>query len=165
VIRGGELSDTKLITRRICELEYVTCATRSYIDVHGMPTTPSQLEQGHHLTSYFSSLTSKPFPLYFHRGEEIIEINMRSMAAVNESTAHINCLLAGLGIGQTFRFVARSHIDSGRLVAVLEDWTRPNYPLHVMYPPNRHLNAKLRVFVDWIAQLFGEIDRVWAISK
>jgi DNA-binding transcriptional LysR family regulator len=160
VIRGGELSDTTLITRRICELDYVTCAARSYIDLHGMPAAPSQLEYGHHITSYFSSLTGKTHPLYFHRGGEIIEVSTRSMAAVNESTAHLSSLLAGLGVGQTFRVVARSHIDSGRLVPVLEDWTRPKHSLHVMYPPNRHLNAKLRVFVDWVAQVFGDIDRL-----
>jgi LysR family transcriptional regulator, regulator for bpeEF and oprC len=160
VIRGGELSDTTLIARRICELGYVTCAARSYIEAHGMPTAPSQLGHGHHVTSYFSSLTGKTHPLYFHRGDEIIEINLRTMAAVNESTAHLSVLLAGLGVGQTFRFFAQPHIDSGRLVAVLEDWTRPKHPLHVMYPPNRHLNAKLRVFVDWVAQVFGDVDRL-----
>ena len=160
VIRGGELSDTSLIARRICELDYVTCAARSYIDVHGMPTSPSQLEYGHHVTSYFSSLTGKTFPLYFHRGDEIIEINMRSMAAVNESTAHLSSLLAGLGVGQTFRFVAQPHIDSGRLVPVLSDWSRPGHMLHIIYAPNRHLNARLRAFVDWVAQVFGDIERL-----
>jgi LysR family transcriptional regulator for bpeEF and oprC len=160
VIRGGELPDTTLITRRICELDYVTCAAPSYIDVHGMPAAPSQLEHGHHITSYFSSLTGRTFPLYFHRDEEIIEINTRSLAAVNESTAHLSSLLVGLGIGQTFRLVAQPHIDSGRLVPVLEDWTRPKHSLHVMYPPNRHLNAKLRVFVDWVAKVFSDIERL-----
>ncbi len=85
----------------------------------------------------------------FSPEEEIVEINKRSMAAVNESTAHLNSLLAGLGIGQTFRFMAQPHIDGGRLVAILDDWTRSKHPIHIMYPPNRHLNAKLRVFVDW----------------
>ena len=80
------------------------------------------------------------------------------MAAVNESTAHLSSLLAGLGIGQTFRFMAQPHIDSGRLVAILDDWTRPRHPIHVMYPPNRHLNAKLRVFVDWVADVFAAVS-------
>jgi DNA-binding transcriptional LysR family regulator len=157
VIRGGALSDTSLIARRICELDYVTCAAPSYLKVHGIPATPSALEHGHCVSSYFSSLTSKTFPLYFHRGDEIVEIDKRSMAAVNESTAHLNSLLAGLGISQTFRFVAQPYIDSGRLVAILEDWTRPKHPIHIMYPPNRHLNAKLRVFVDWVADVFAVV--------
>jgi LysR family transcriptional regulator for bpeEF and oprC len=160
VIRGGAISDTTLVARHICELDYVTCASRSYIEAHGIPRTPSQLEHGHHVTTYFSSLTGKHFPLSFHRGDEMIEINMRSMVAVNESTAHVSSLIAGLGVGQTFRFVAQPHIDSGHLVAILEDWTRPKHSLHVMYPPNRHLNARLRAFVDWVAQVFGDIERL-----
>jgi LysR family transcriptional regulator for bpeEF and oprC len=88
VIRGGVLADTSLIARRICELDYVTCAAASYVKAHGAPAHPSDIERGHTVLSYFSSLTGKPFPLFFHRSEEALEINARSMVAVNESTAH-----------------------------------------------------------------------------
>ena len=158
VIRGGALSDTSLIARRICELDYITCAAPSYVAVHGTPAHPSELEHSHCVLSYFSSLTGRPFPLVFHRGEEVLEIAARAMVAVNESTAHLTGLLAGLGASQTFRFVAAPHIESGSLVALLEDWTRPPHPLHVLYPPNRHLNAKLRVFVEWVAKVFATIN-------
>jgi LysR family transcriptional regulator for bpeEF and oprC len=158
VIRGGALADTSLIARRICELDFVTCAAPSYLAKHGTPAHPSDLEKGQVLTSYFSSLSGKPFPLLFHRGEEAIEITMRSMAAVNESTAHLSSLVAGLGVGQTFRYVAQPHIDNGGLVPILEAWARPPHPLYVMYPPNRHLNAQIRVFVDWVAELFAGLN-------
>jgi len=90
--------------------------------------------------------------------DSALEIDVRSMVAVNESTAHMTSLLAGLGISQTFGFAAASHTESGRLVAMLEDWSRPPHPLHILYPPNRHLNAKLRVFVDWVAEVFATIN-------
>ena len=160
VIRGGALADTSLIARRICELDFVTCAAPSYLAKYGTPAEPSDLEREHVLASYFSSLTGKPFPLYFHRDDDVIEVDRRSMAAVNESTAHVSGLVAGLGIGQTFRYVAQPHIDNGGLVPILEKWSRPPHPLYVMYPPNRHLNAKLRVFVDWVGGVFAKIDRV-----
>ncbi|MGV1760154.1 LysR family transcriptional regulator [Rhizobium sp. A22-96] len=158
VIRGGALADTSLIARRICELSYVTCAAPSYIAKRGTPAHPADLEDDHVLTSYFSSLTGKPFPLYFHRADELVEIGMSSMSAVNESTAHLSSLIAGLGIGQTFRHLAQPHINNGSLVPILEAWSRPRHPLYVMYPSNRHLNAKLRVFVDWVADVFSRID-------
>jgi LysR family transcriptional regulator, regulator for bpeEF and oprC len=135
----------------------VTCAAPAYLAEHGTPAKPSDLEQGHVLASYFSSLSGKPFPLYFHRGDEVTEINTRSMAAVNESTAHLSSLLAGLGVGQTFRYVAQPHIDNGSLMPILKAWSQPPMPLYVMYPPNRHLNAKIRVFVDWVAALFAKV--------
>lgn len=158
VIRGGVLADTSLIARRIGELDFVTCAAPSYLERHGTPATPSELAHGHVVASYFSSLTGKPFPLFFQRGEEKSEIHVGSMAAVNESTAHLSALVAGLGIGQTFRYVARAHLLDGTLIPVLEAWSQPPLPLYVMYPPNRHLNAKIRVFVDWVADLFATID-------
>ena len=46
-------------------------------------------------------------------------------------------------------------IDSGELVEVLPEWTQPPLPIHVVYPPNRHLSAKVRAFVDWAADLFA----------
>ena len=47
------------------------------------------------------------------------------------------------------------HLASGALVPVLRDWTSDPVPLYVVYPPNRHLSTKLRVFVDWVAEVFG----------
>jgi len=41
------------------------------------------------------------------------------------------------------------------LVPVLADWTRPATPLHIIYPPNRHQNARLKVFIDWVIERFG----------
>lgn len=157
-IRGGPLADTSLIARYIRDLDFVTCASPAYIASHGLPAHPSELTGDHVLLSYFSSATGKPFPMLFHRGDERIEIDSGAMVAVNESTAHMTAFLAGLGIGQATRPVAAPHLDDGSLVAVLEDWTRPPIPLHVLYPPNRYLNAKLRVFVDWVADVFKAID-------
>jgi LysR family transcriptional regulator for bpeEF and oprC len=50
-------------------------------------------------------------------------------------------------------YIVRHYLDSGRLVAVLPDWTVEQYAISVMYPQNRHLSAKVRIFVDWISEL------------
>ncbi len=158
VIRGGALNDSSLIGRRICELDFVTCASPDYLSQRAAPLHPRELETGHQLLSYFSALTGKVFPLYFEQGADKIEVSSRSSVAVNESTAHLTALLSGLGIGQTFRFAAQQYLDNGRLVPLLDAWTREYHPLYVVYPSNRHLNAKLRVFVEWVAQIFARLD-------
>ncbi len=56
--------------------------------------------------------------------------------------------------------MAQQHLASGALRPVLTDWTTEPLPLHVVYPPNRHLSNKLRVFVDWIADLFATHDLI-----
>ncbi|MBP2296051.1 LysR family transcriptional regulator [Azospirillum rugosum] len=158
VIRGGALADSSLVARRLCELDYVTCAAPSYIEAHGIPAHPAEIEAGHAVCSYCSALTGKVFPLHFQRGEERHEIAGPSVVGVNESTAHVTALLAGLGIGQTFGFVARPFLEDGRLVRILPDWTQSPHPLQLVYPANRHPSAKLRVFSEWVAELFGRID-------
>lgn len=169
VIRGGELADTSLVARRIANLDYVTCASPAYLGARGVPRHPSELGASesddaasqpppHVVVSYFSSLTGRPFSLAFHRGEKAFVIDGATRVGVNESTAHLTALLAGLGVGQTFRFMAEPHLRTGALRPLLEDWRRPRHPLHLVYPSARHLNAKLRVFADWVAEVFAPYD-------
>ena len=158
VIRGGVLADSSLVARRIADLNYVTCASASYLKAHGTPSHPKDLEQGHHLVGYFSSLTSKPFPLFFEKGQEEVVIATETAFSVNESTAHVTALLQGHGVGQTFAFMAQPHIRRGSLVSLFDTWRRPSQPIQLVYPGNRHLSAKLRVFVDWAVEAFAAFD-------
>jgi len=59
-------------------------------------------------------------------------------------------------------FGAAAHLRSGELVEVLPEWTRPAIPLHIVYPPNRHLSAKVRAFVEWVVELFEGSEHVRA---
>jgi len=165
VIRGGALADTTLVARRIADLDWVTCASPLYLKARGVPTHPSELVAretsgvpGHAIAGYFSSLTGKAFPLEFHRGDEHLQVAGQAVVAVNESTAHLSALLSGVGLGQTFGFMVRPHVEAGRLRTVLDDWTRPRHALHVVYPGARHLSAKVRLFVDWVAEVFAPFD-------
>ncbi|WP_420997991.1 LysR substrate-binding domain-containing protein [Cupriavidus sp. 30B13] len=158
VIRAGALADTSLVARRLAEFDYVTCASPAYLAARGLPTHPRQLEQGHSLISYFSSLTGKPRALRFHRNDEAFEISRGTMVAVNESTARLTALLAGLGISQTYGFMAHPHIARGALVPLLQEWNRPPHPLNLLYPSRRHVPAKLSVFADWVAGIFAPFD-------
>lgn len=169
-IRGGPLPDTSLVGRRIADMDWVTCASPVYLKARGIPKHPSELLPtaasalagrripGHAIAGYFSSLTGRAFALEFHKGGEQMLVRGEVEVAVNESTAHLSALLAGLGIGQAFKSMAAPHLESGRLCAVLEDWTRPRQHFHVLYASNRHLSAKIRLFVDWVAEVFAPFD-------
>jgi len=160
VIRGGALQDSTLVARRIAELDYVTCATPGYLKAHGKPKDPAELGLNHDIVGYFSSLTGRPFPLMFTRDGKALEVQAATAVAVNESTAHMTALLSGLGIGQTFGFMARPYIQQKILTPILEDWHRDKHPLYIVYPPNRHLSAKLRVLVDWAVEEFAKWSSV-----
>ena len=156
VIRGGDLPDSTLIGRRLCQLDYMTCATPDYLFRYGMPTHPSEIDEKHRTVRYFFPHTGKPLPLYFKNDIENYEIHGRSGLCVSESTALTQALLTGLGICQIFRFIARPHILAGRLVPILEDWIQPSSPIQLVYPSTRHPSATLRAFADWAVNLFKQ---------
>ncbi|MFY3384243.1 LysR family transcriptional regulator [Paracidovorax sp. MALMAid1276] len=154
VIRGGELSDQSLVARRIGNLEFITVASPDYLARKGTPTHPLQIEEQHTSVIYFSPQTGRHYPLEFRQGAESIDITGPYQLSVNESNAYTTSILAGLGIGQITSWQAERHLKSGALVQLLPDWTQPLLPIYVVYPPNRHLSAKVRAFVDWAAELF-----------
>jgi DNA-binding transcriptional LysR family regulator len=157
VIRGGGLTEQErsLVARRIGDLPWVTCATPAYLKRHGTPTHPSDLESGHVIAIRASPRTGRVVPLLFERDGKRIEIEGHYRVAVNESNAHLAAARAGLGIVQMPAFMMR-YAAPGELKAVLTAWQPEPLPIHVLYPANRHLSAKVRVFVDWIAAVFRE---------
>jgi LysR family transcriptional regulator for bpeEF and oprC len=145
---------------RYPEIRFITCAAPAYLGRHGEPRHPSELEKGHYVVSYFSTRTGKSFPLSFHSRGEAIELAGRYIVSVNDGNAYLEAALVGMGVAQIPAFMAERHLARGALRPVLTDWTTEPLPLHVVYPPNRHLSNKLRVFVDWIADLFATHDLI-----
>jgi len=164
VIRGGVLNDLSLVARLIGNAPWVTCATPGYLEKHGIPRKPSDLEAGHSVVNYVSTRTGRPVPMHFARGKDKIELAVQHIVGVNESNAHYAAGLAGLGIIQTFLYTAQAHIATGELVPVLHDWCPAPYPFYVVYPPNRNLSNRLRVFIDWIAERF-DLEAVAKLVK
>jgi LysR family transcriptional regulator for bpeEF and oprC len=78
------------------------------------------------------------------------------MVSVNDAESALACGLHGLGLMQTARFLVDEHLKSGELVEVLPDYISEPMPVSVIYPHNRHLSPKVRVFVDWVATLFAD---------
>lgn len=159
VIRGGPLGDSSLIARRVSGLTWCTVAAPEYLARHGTPQHPRDIEDGHVVVSYFSSQSGRVLPFSFRDRsgrEPDYEIEGRRVVGVNDSNAHVAAALAGLGIIQTPCFSVRAHIQRGELVQILDAWDRDPLAIHVLYPPNRHLSIKLRVFLDWVVELFEQ---------
>jgi len=156
VIRGGELTEQFLVARRIGSIAFVNVASPEYLRRHGVPQHPAELEdERHRVVHYLSSRTGRPYPMDFVRGDERVELAMRYQLATNEANAHTAAVLAGLGVSQMATFTAAPLLASGAVVEVLAEWTTAPFPVHVVYPPNRHLSAKVRAFVDWAAEVFA----------
>ncbi|KQV80638.1 transcriptional regulator [Massilia sp. Root351] len=153
-VRGGVLGDSALIARRIGVLSFVTCAAPSYLQRYGVPQHPRDLER-HRCVNYFSAKTGKIYDWDFTLNGERIQTPLPGVIALNDSNAYVAAGLAGLGIVQMTDFALEEYLRDGRLVQVLADWITDPIPIHVVYPQNRHLSAKVRVFVEWVAEHFA----------
>ncbi|BCZ84779.1 LysR family transcriptional regulator [Paraburkholderia terrae] len=154
-IRGGrQLADSSLIARRVGTMHYVTCASPAYLKRHGHPMHPNDLVH-HRCVNYFSARTGKMFDWYFKQDGEQVQVSLSSHVALSDSCAYTAAGLAGLGIVQMADFLMAPMLADGRLVPILDTWTNEPLPIYMVYPQNRHLQAKVGVFVEWIARLFS----------
>lgn len=156
VIRGGLTHDDSLVARPLGAFEVVTCAAPSYLARRGTPAVPQDLH-AHQCVNFFSAKTGRIFPFEFVRGGEKLEITGSHQVAANDADTYVEAGLAGLGVMQAPRTrQLQELLDTGRLTALLTDWSAGQLPLVVMYPRNRHLSTRVRVFVDWVVELYAE---------
>ncbi len=158
VIRAGEPIEQSLVARRIGKIDVVTVAAPAYLERHGTPVHPLDLERGHRTINLFSARNGRQFTHDFVKDGQRLAVAGMYQLAVNESNALAAAVYAGLGITQLGEFHVREDLRRGALVRVLPDWSHPAVPLYVVYPPNRHLNVRVRVFVDWVAALFARLE-------
>lgn len=155
VLRAGEVTDQSLVARRIGEIHRFVYASPAYLKRRGVPRHPSDLEDDRHRVVTYFSHGSERLTYVLQRGDERYEVNAQSTIAVNDSGAMLAAGLAGLGVARTAPFMAAPHLAAGTLQAILPEWSAGVWPLYVVYPPNRHVSVKLRVFIDWAVELFA----------
>jgi LysR family transcriptional regulator for bpeEF and oprC len=158
-IWSGELEDSRLIARRIGQLYFGTCASRNYLAAHGHPGHPDELSR-HRCINHFAPRTGKTFDWIFAKNGRRIQTSLHGFIALDDENSYVAAAEAGLGIAQIPAFVLKEAMERGTLELVLGDWFAEPAPLNVVYPENRHLSSKIRVFVDWIAELFREHDGI-----
>ena len=152
--------DGALISRRIGSLAWTTCASPSYLERYGVPTHPEQLlEPRFPVVGYFSAHTGRAPPLHFLDHGVPLEVSPDCAVMVNESNAHLATGLVGLGIIHTLDFMVRPAIDRGELVPVLQEWRPAPLDVYIAYAPSRQLSTKVRVFVEWVSELYARFDR------
>jgi DNA-binding transcriptional LysR family regulator len=156
VLRAGNPQDSSMIARRVTELEQVTCASPAYIEKHGEPHDLQALE-GHHAVNYVSTLTGKPYPLEFRTPDGIKLMTLPGTVSVTGTEMYAAAAVAGLGIVQVPRYRIAEQLKSRRLKPILTGYPPPTLPVSVLYPQNRQLSPRVRVFVDWLSGLFDKV--------
>jgi LysR family transcriptional regulator, regulator for bpeEF and oprC len=155
----GEVADVHLVSRRVGFVYLATCAAPAYLASHGRPLHPRELAQ-HRCINHFSPRTSETIEWVFSKGRERLQAVFPGYLALEDENSYVSAAEAGLGIAQIPAFVLKEAMERGTLELVLADWLPEPSPLHVVYPENRHLSRKVRVFVDWLAALIADHDGI-----
>nr|WP_184441770.1 LysR family transcriptional regulator [Xanthomonas cannabis] len=157
VIRGGTITDQSLIARHVADLQAGVYAAPAYLQRLGMPTHPSELENTRHRCVGFMRWgTTTTVPYVMQRGDDAVRVHGRHVVAADDGNAYLAAGLAGMGVLWLPVYMANAHVASGELVPIFADWQLEPMPLSIAFPPNRHVSAKLRVFIDWVIALMAE---------
>ncbi|HLU01897.1 MAG TPA: LysR substrate-binding domain-containing protein, partial [Advenella sp.] len=122
----------------------------------GVPQHPQQLNTpDHRVVAFLWARSGKALSPVMRYRDESVAIQGRYILSVDDGNAYLAAGLAGLGVLWLPDYMSREHVATGQLVPLLQEWALDPMPMYIAYPPNRHVSAKLRVFIDWVAQLMA----------
>lgn len=154
VLRYGALQDSDLVTRTVTLLPRMTCAAPGYLDRYGTPQTIEDLM--HHRAVGLRSITTgaiTPFEFLTASGPRRVEV--AAPFSVTGTETFLDGVRLGLGLAQMPLFHIERDLAAGRLVQVLPDEPLQPGPVSVLYPRNRQLAPRVRLFIDWVVQRFS----------
>jgi DNA-binding transcriptional LysR family regulator len=154
VLRFGQFPDSDMIARKVVVLQRLTCAAPNYVERHGTPVTPDALD-GHRMIGLRSLTTGRVRPMEFMVGDGVQEIMLPTTISVTGTESFLATARLGLGLVQIPYFHAEQDLARGTLVQVLPAWPPRPVPVSLLYPRNRQLSPRVRVFLDWAMRLFG----------
>lgn len=162
-IRVGRKSDTSLIARELGPVQRFLVGSPEYLEARGVPLRPQDLED-HDLVVLGNPRHNLTMELSGAEGESIA-IAARPRLVVNSMAMLREAVLAGVGIGMLPAFKCAADLDRARLHAFLHDWTRTDTSIHALYPTSRHLSAKVRTFLDYLASRLDPPPWLLAANK
>lgn len=154
VLRAGTLQDSSMVGRRVASLEQVTVASPSYLAAFGEPRTPDDLGS-HRAVNYVSSASGRALPLEFTVDGQVVEYSLTSIVAVTGADIYAASAIAGMGLVQVPRYRVTGELAAGTLKTVLDAYPPPAMPVSVLYPQSRQLSSRVRVFAQWLKEVFA----------
>ena len=143
-IRIGQLEDSALIARKISTTKMVMCASPEFLEKHGLPISPEDLQT---LPCIFDTNNRNNY-WSFKDGKRDLNIKPNSIMKVNSAVAAGKLASSGLGICSSPQFAVQDKLDAGALVTVLDDFNHTEIPINAIYSHRRHLSAKVTAILD-----------------
>lgn len=150
-IRQGNLNDSTMMAKRLASRTFYVCASPAYLEAHGVPQTPSDLEN-------HNCLQSMDNYWYFQHNGEPQNIRVSGNLRSNSGHVLLNAALQDIGIIQLPGDYVCSYtdVDDNYLTILLEDYRAPDQGVWALYPQNRHLSPKVRMLLDYLGEQLGD---------
>ena len=146
-VRIGPLPDSSLIAKRVGSVRRVLVASPGYLARRGTPLGPADLRL-HSMIAFTGLMPNRE--LRFLDGRAGNSVSFLPRLEINDAVAAIAAAEMGDGITVALSYMIADHVREGRLVTVLDSVMPPPVPVHLVYPQNRLVAPKLRVFVDFV---------------
>lgn len=158
-VRIGAIGSQNLIGRRVGTTALVLCAAPAYLERRGRPGTPADL--AHHDCLSYEYMPSRGIWRFLDRHGREHVARIAGPAHANNGRMLVALAVAGLGIALEPDFIVAPEIRAGRLVPLLAEFRPATAPVWAVYASRRHLSAKVRAFVDFLAAEFAAAQ--WAL--
>ncbi len=149
-IRGGDLTDSNLVSRRIMTSEAVVVASPDYLAERGMPRHPSDLVHHDHIA--YSYRKSPDMLDFIDQNGKPMSIKIKPRILCNNAELEEAFVIQGVGFSALPLFACQQALAEGKLVRILEEYVHRPIGIHALYPHRQHLSAKVRVFIDFLAE-------------
>ena len=152
-VRFGEPPDARIVARLLAPNRRLLCASPAYLQRQGTPRTPHELA-GHNVIAIRQGDEAYG-SLRLHSGRKVETVRVRGNLATNDGEIAVNWALAGHGVVLRAEWDIARYLRSGRLKQVLENWQAPPADIYAVYPVRHQATARVRAFVDHLAQEFA----------
>ena len=152
-IRIAQLEDSNLQARRLCPIRLLLCASPAYLETHGRPEHPDDLQR-HRLLRYAASGGSA-IRLPDGEGGEVL-VQAPAPIVANNGDFLRDMAVAGQGVTLIPSFIAWQALAVGDLVEIMPRHAPAPLNAWAVYPRNRYLAQRARLFIDFLAERFGE---------
>ena len=153
-VRIGELQDSTLVARRLGTSRMVTCASRAYLERHGEPLHPDDLQR--HIGLQYSNISYKQHWQFVTRDGETLQAQPQIRIRANNGEALACAAVAGMGITTGPTFILGQYLREGKLHRILMDYRRPSIGIFAVTPPGRLLPQRVQRFIEFLSSRFGD---------
>lgn len=151
-VRVGALRDSTLIAKKLAAMLLIVSAAPAYLEKHGRPKDPKALATHDCL---IDDNHSDATVWRFNAAEGEVSVKVSGTFSANAPSVIAQMAVGGLGIARSPHYVVEAALEDGRLERLLPAFTTGAFGLYALYPPNRHLTARVRALIDHLAETFG----------